>query len=197
MCSQQAPAGRRRPRHETCSRVVSHHDTSTARSRGTTAPRGSLRASIRHPRSARGARVRAPRGYNRASARLNGGEIMANGRKAGRAAGMNMTKSLLLVALGAVFITAVECSVASAANFSCPAPSAVNCVPAQSHIAGWKANGGQMTGNTFAPNDQCANVISLSNGTRLLCCYTKCGVFTRDVKATKCEKVSESQFVCH
>jgi hypothetical protein len=122
---------------------------------------------------------------------------MANGRKSGLVAGKTKNKHLLLAALIIAAHMVAAYNVAHAMNFSCPAPSAVNCVPAQSNIAGWKTNGGQMTGNTFAPNDQCANVISLPNAKRLLCCYTKCGVFIRDVKATNCEKVNESQFVCH
>ena len=54
-----------------------------------------------------------------------------------------------------------------------------------------------MTGNSFAPNDQCANVIKLSaSKQRLLCCYVKCGVFIHDVHAKACTKVSESEFNC-
>ena len=73
----------------------------------------------------------------------------------------------------------------------------INCVPADKTIGAWKDNGGMMTGNTFGPNNQCANVIPLPTGEkRLLCCYTKCGVFLQDVKATECTKTSESEFVC-
>lgn len=86
---------------------------------------------------------------------------------------------------------------AVAATYICPPPQQINCVPATMNVAGWQHNGGQMTGNTFAPNNQCANVIRLGPmSQRLLCCYTKCGVFLRDVNARMCTKQSESQFEC-
>jgi hypothetical protein len=54
-----------------------------------------------------------------------------------------------------------------------------------------------MTGNSFAPNNQCGNIDKLSANTqRLLCCYVKCGVFYRDVGSKSCKKVSESEFNC-
>jgi hypothetical protein len=87
--------------------------------------------------------------------------------------------------------------VADAANYTCPAPNMINCVPVNKTIGPWKDNGGMMTGNAFAPNNQCGNVDNLPNGQkRLLCCYTKCGVFLQDVKATECTKTTESEFVC-
>jgi hypothetical protein len=86
---------------------------------------------------------------------------------------------------------------AGAANYACPAPNMINCVPVKKTIGPWKDNGGMMTGNTFAPNNTCANVINLPNGMiRLLCCYTHCGVFLRDVRAKECKKTSESEFTC-
>ena len=86
---------------------------------------------------------------------------------------------------------------ADAANYTCPAPNMINCVPVNKTIGPWKDNGGMTTGNTFGPNNQCANVINLPSGEkRLLCCYTKCGVFYQDVKATECTKTTESEFVC-
>jgi hypothetical protein len=86
---------------------------------------------------------------------------------------------------------------AHAADYTCPPPAQVNCVPVNKTIGPWKDNGGMTTGNTFTPNNQCGNVDNLPNGQkRLLCCYSKCGVFYQDVKATECTKTSESQFVC-
>jgi len=86
---------------------------------------------------------------------------------------------------------------AQATDYTCPAANLVNCEPAQKKIGAWNDNGGMMTGNTFAPNNMCANVIDLPNGMkRLLCCYKKCGFFYQDVKATECTKTSESQFSC-
>jgi len=93
---------------------------------------------------------------------------------------------------------AVFAPTAKAETFNCPPPQDIRCVPAVTHIGDWVDNGGQETGNTFGPNNQCANVIHLgANDQRLLCCYTKCGVFLRDVKSSSCEKISESQFTCH
>jgi hypothetical protein len=87
---------------------------------------------------------------------------------------------------------------AEAADYTCPAASAVTCVPEQKTIGAWRDNGAMMTGNTFAPNSSCANVINLPNGMkRLLCCYTKCGVFLQDVQASQCTKTSASQFTCN
>lgn len=86
---------------------------------------------------------------------------------------------------------------ARAANYACPAANLVNCVPVKKLIGAWKDNGGMQTGNTFAPNSTCANVIALPNGKkRLLCCYTFCGVFFQDVSAKMCTKTSESEFSC-
>ena len=100
--------------------------------------------------------------------------------------------------LAALFVGAVMSSASAvAATYVCPMPSQINCVPAVMSISGWQHNGGQMTGNSFGPNSQCANVISLGpSSQRLLCCYTKCGVFIRDVPARMCTKVSESRFEC-
>jgi hypothetical protein len=96
-----------------------------------------------------------------------------------------------------VLLLAVFAPAAMAATYTCPAPQSINCVPATSSVNGWKANGGQMTGNSFGPNNQCSNVNSLGpNSQRLVCCYVKCGVFLRDVKAKSCTKTSESQFDC-
>jgi len=86
---------------------------------------------------------------------------------------------------------------AQAAQYNCPAPNAVTCVPAQKTIGAWNDNGGMMTGNTFAPNNSCANLANLPNGMkRLFCCYTKCGVFLQDVQANRCTKNGVSQFSC-
>ena len=106
-----------------------------------------------------------------------------------------MSKSFLVLA---VILTVVAFGRgADAANFTCPAPSLIDCVPAKKLIGGWRDNNSMATGNAFGPNNQCANVIPLPNGKiRLLCCYTKCGVFLRDVVAKSCTKPSESEFVC-
>ena len=48
-----------------------------------------------------------------------------------------------------VLLLAVFAPAAMAATYTCPAPQSINCVPATSTINGWKANGGQMTGNSF------------------------------------------------
>lgn len=86
---------------------------------------------------------------------------------------------------------------ASADMYECPSPDLIRCVPAVSVFGAWMHNGGQTTGNSFVPNNQCANVIQLSRTQqRLLCCYEKCGVFIRDVKARKCAKLDESTFEC-
>ncbi len=85
----------------------------------------------------------------------------------------------------------------AATTYHCPNPDQIRCVPSVSFLGGWQHNGGQMTGNTFAPNNQCANVITLSPGQqRLLCCYEKCGVFFRDVRSRQCVKTDESTFQC-
>ena len=101
------------------------------------------------------------------------------------------------VVVGCVLALLASPRGANATEYVCPAPSAVNCVPAQNQMGPWKANGGMMTGNTFAPNNICSNMDKLPNGqTRLLCCYVKCGVFYQDVKARQCTKLSESTFSC-
>ena len=85
----------------------------------------------------------------------------------------------------------------AAGRYICPQPSQINCVPTPTTIGPWQANGGQMTGNTFGLNSQCANVITLTPAKqRLLCCYTKCGVFIQDVPAKHCTKLNESAFSC-
>ena len=105
-------------------------------------------------------------------------------------------KLLTGLAVGAV-VSAILSTPAFAVTYVCPQPQQINCVPAVMTIGAWKHNGGQMTGNSFAPNNQCGNVLTLApNSQRLLCCYTKCGVFLRDVNAKLCVKVSESQFDC-
>ncbi len=107
-------------------------------------------------------------------------------------------KKLSVVLLTLVLLSIVFAQFVSAAEYGCPNPAQVKCVPAETKIGPWTHNGGQMTGNTFAPNNQCANVISLPGGkSRLLCCYSKCGVFTQDVPQQKCTKTSESNFACH
>lgn len=102
-----------------------------------------------------------------------------------------------IAAVACILMVLGSASAASATDYTCPAPSQINCVPANKTVGPWKDNGGMMTGNTFAPNNQCGNVDNLPNGEkRLLCCYSKCGVFYQDVKATACTKTSESQFSC-
>jgi len=106
-------------------------------------------------------------------------------------------KKLSIVLLTLMLLCIVSAKFVSAAEYVCPNPAQVKCVPADTKIGPWAHNGGQMTGNTFAPNNQCANVIPLPGGkSRLLCCYTKCGVFTMDVSHQKCVKTSESNFTC-
>jgi len=108
-----------------------------------------------------------------------------------------MSKSHV-VALACVLTLLGSVCGAAAAEYNCPAANAVNCVPAQTTIGAWKSNGGMMTGNTFAPNNTCANVTTLPNGKkRLFCCYAHCGVFLQDVQANQCIKTSESQFSCN
>jgi hypothetical protein len=86
---------------------------------------------------------------------------------------------------------------AIAADYNCPAANNITCVPAQKTVGAWRDNGGMSTGNTFAPNSRCANVINLPNGQkRLLCCYSHCGVFLQDVPASACSKTSVSHFAC-
>lgn len=107
-----------------------------------------------------------------------------------------MVMGLLAVSLTVLGMTSIQS--ANAAGFVCPSPALVNCVPAVNNLGSWTHNGGQMTGNTFAPNNQCANVIRLEDGqNRLLCCYTKCGVFYMDVPYRKCAKRNESRFECY
>jgi len=106
------------------------------------------------------------------------------------------TRGFLALVGGVVLSTAIVAA-AAAETFMCPQPQEVRCVPAAPQIDGWRTNGGQMTGNSFMPNSECANVIPLGpTSQRLLCCYVKCGVFIREVKAAACTKVSESQFDC-
>ena len=116
-------------------------------------------------------------------------------------------KLLTALIVGAVASTIISTSAVAqptapmvpmaAARYMCPAPTQVNCVPASATIGPWQANGGQMTGNTFGPNSQCANVITLTPAKqRLLCCYQKCGVFIQDVPAKHCTKLNESAFSC-
>jgi hypothetical protein len=108
-----------------------------------------------------------------------------------------MRAKLLAALVVGGFVSANSSTSALAATYNCPAPAQINCVPAANKVLGWTANGGQMTGNSFAPNNQCGNVDKLSPNTqRLLCCYVKCGVFYLDVKAKSCTKVSESEFNC-
>lgn len=108
-----------------------------------------------------------------------------------------MKARLFTTLFAVVAVSASLSEYAVAETYTCPTAEEVRCVPATSTIGPWQANGGQMTGNTFAPNNQCANVISMGPDTqRLLCCYQKCGVFLRDVRAKSCTKVSESQFDC-
>ena len=108
-----------------------------------------------------------------------------------------MKANFFLGSMVAALALTVAAPAGVAATYNCPQPQQINCVPAVKTIAGWRDNGGQMTGNSFTPNNQCGNVVRLSaNRQRLLCCYQKCGVFYRDVKAKTCNKVSESQFNC-
>jgi hypothetical protein len=109
-----------------------------------------------------------------------------------------MNRRICLALSASVLMLAGFAPTAMAVTFTCPAPQSVNCVPATSPINGWRTNGGQMTGNSFSPNNQCLNTTPLGpNRQRLLCCYQKCGVFVRDVKARNCTKISESQFDCN
>ena len=102
-----------------------------------------------------------------------------------------------IISISAVAQPTAPMAAMVASRYMCPAPTQVNCVPASATIGPWQANGGQMTGNTFGPNNQCANVITLSPvKQRLLCCYTKCGVFIQDVPAKHCTKLNESAFSC-
>lgn len=98
---------------------------------------------------------------------------------------------------GFLIVGSTFAQTAQAGSYTCPAANLINCIPASPTVGPWVANGGQMTGNTFAPNNQCANVIQLNpQEWRLVCCYTKCGVFLQDVRANKCEKIGESHFRC-
>ncbi len=109
-----------------------------------------------------------------------------------------MTRTLYRTLSTGLLMLAVFAPPAMAATYTCPAPQNINCVPAVKQIGGWRDNNSQATGNSFGPNSQCANVIPLGPGRqRLLCCYVKCGVFLRDVRAASCTKISESQFDCH
>jgi hypothetical protein len=105
-------------------------------------------------------------------------------------------KRFLLLFVGLLVLSATSAQNASAEVYSCPSPTLVKCIPTVNTIGTWTHNGGQMTGNTFAPNNQCANVITLPNqDSRLFCCYTKCGVFFMDVPY-KCRKLSQVRFAC-
>jgi hypothetical protein len=110
-------------------------------------------------------------------------------------------KKVMMVLVTFFMFSVVAIPFVNAANFVCPAPNQINCVPAKTTIqmkeGVWKHNDGQMTGNTFENNKRCANVISLPNNqSRLICCYTKCGVFLLDVPFAKCIKQSPSLFLC-
>jgi hypothetical protein len=84
-----------------------------------------------------------------------------------------------------------------AESYDCPSPEKITCVPTAKQVDGWTHNGGSVKGNSFASSDQCANVISLDGTSqRLVCCYTKCGIFTRDVGFKDCQKTSLSHFEC-
>lgn len=108
-----------------------------------------------------------------------------------------MRARLLATLFVGAMMPAIMSASAVAATYICPPPSQITCVPALKSVAGWVDNNGQTTGNTFMPNNQCANVIPLGPGKqRLLCCYAKCGVFLRDVEARMCTKVSEREFEC-
>jgi hypothetical protein len=108
-----------------------------------------------------------------------------------------MRAKLLTALLAGAVVSASLSMPAAAATYICPPPSQINCVPATMTVGPWQHNGGQMTGNTFMPNNQCANVINTGPMTqRLVCCYTKCGVFIQDVNARMCRKVSERAFEC-
>lgn len=103
-----------------------------------------------------------------------------------------MNKILLLATFAALTSPAF-----ARMNYQCPSPDQIRCVPQATNIGDWIHNGSVATGNTFAPNNQCANVISLSaNQQRLICCYEKCGVFIRDVRSRSCAKLNESTFQC-
>jgi hypothetical protein len=103
-----------------------------------------------------------------------------------------------LVAFACILTVLGFTPAANAADYTCPAPGQIDCVPVKKQIGAWKDNGSMATGNAFGPNNQCANVINLPNGQkRLVCCYNKCGVFLQDVTATECTKTSQSTFVCH
>ena len=107
-------------------------------------------------------------------------------------------KRFLLLFVGLLVLSATSAQIASAeVGFSCPSPTLVRCVPTVDTIGNWNHNGGQATGNTFSPNDQCSNVITLPNqDSRLFCCYTKCGAFFQDVPFTKCRKLGSRRFAC-
>jgi hypothetical protein len=82
-------------------------------------------------------------------------------------------------------------------SYDCPSPEKITCLPTAKQVDGWTHNGGSVKGNSFASSDQCANIISLDGTSqRLVCCYTKCGIFTRDVGFKDCQKTSLSHFEC-
>ena len=108
-----------------------------------------------------------------------------------------MRASIITTLLAATVTAAGLFTAAAAGGYVCPPPQDIKCVPAVQTIGPWQHNGGQMTGNTFMPNNQCANVIKTGPTTqRLVCCYAKCGVFLRDVQAKVCRKLSEREFEC-
>jgi len=81
--------------------------------------------------------------------------------------------------------------------FNCPAPSTVFCTPSPTTNGIWTGNGAGVYETSFAPNDQCANIIQLSaSSSRLFCCYSTCSVFYVDVGYASCSKNSQSEFSC-
>ena len=102
------------------------------------------------------------------------------------------------ILLSVFIVSVITIQVASAAQFFCPTQRKVNCVPAMTRIGDWFANGGETTENTYMSNNQCANVIAMpNNSSRLVCCYTKCGVFLLDVPFQNCVKMDQSHFNCN
>jgi hypothetical protein len=109
---------------------------------------------------------------------------------------------ILISCASLIIFSAAAAPVPSVTTFVCPSPDQVKCIPTDSVLmtpsGEWQANGGQMTGNTFAPDNQCANMIALPNSqTRLVCCYTKCGVFLLDVPYAQCIKQTRYRFICN
>lgn len=78
--------------------------------------------------------------------------------------------------VGGALVLAIGSPAAIAETFTCPQPQQINCVPAVRTVDGWRSNGGQMTGNSFAPNNQCGNVDTLGPNrrrTHLLLCEVR------------------------